>query len=221
MCLNCGSNNTRSLCNCPFTSPNGKKTERWKDRAFQCETKQKDFRFECTVRLNEGKTIIARSKAVKEFWTDIKVAYDQSIFRDFVGIRKSGTVVILPPDTVFVDPGSYDLVSRTHYLNDEELDDEIRLGVERLSDLRPFISVADLRRIEEELLLLYTHFSLSNERNNLKLDETRVLKNLLVGEDWKHEAADDDEVDVIEATNHILISQDLSNIAKPKILLRN
>jgi len=50
---------------------------------------------------------------VERFWVDIRVSHDDSLYRDFVGIMKKGTRVIVPPDYPTVEPGEYSLISRT------------------------------------------------------------------------------------------------------------
>lgn len=220
MCHNCSSND-HSFRNCPFKSPN-KNGEPWKVRAFARETTQEGSPFECQVRLHGGKTLAVCSKTVQEFWNDIQVGHGQSIYRDFVGIRKQGMHMILPPGTTRVEPGTYTLVSRTHYLSDEALDATIQGAVAKLNELRPLLSKDVLRRLEEELLLRYNHFTLVHEGNGLKLDETRLLSEILASRDWKHEADDEDEArkvsdskdDVTEAINHIVVSQDLQETAQ-------
>ena len=132
---------------------------------------------------------------------------------------------LLPPHTESVEPGSYSLVSRTHHLNDVELDEKIQEAVERLKTSKPLGPSSVIKSLEKELLLRFSHFSLAHEGNGLTLDETTILTRLVAGKDWKHEAADSEEAakitdsqhDVTEAINHILISENMHNISKQPI----
>lgn len=223
MCHNCGAKD-HQFQDCPFKSPK-KSNEQWKIQAFASVATTHEYPFECHVRLNQGKNVTVRSKTVEDFWQDIKVAFNQSLFRDFVGIKKQGTQTILTPGTLFVEPGRYSLVSRSHFWNDEELDEILRACVKKLNALRPLLSSDVLHRLEQELLLQCNHFSLTHEGNSLKIDETRLLTEIIGKYDWKHHANGGEEAasisdskdDVTEAINHIVLSQDLKATAEQEV----
>ena len=223
-CSNCG-NNQHSLDDCPLLT--NEETESWWGESDESEEEDHndEFPYRCTVRLHGGKRTIVRSKTVEELWEGIGVAYNQSIYRDYVGIRKEGSGELLPPGTACVDPGRYNLVSRTHYWSDEELDGVLRAAVERLRGHRPLASPSVLNNLEHELLLQNCHFSLRHEGNSLSLDETRLLVDMIASKDWKHEIdhnaeasrIPDSQADITEAINHILISEDFYHISKQPI----
>jgi fido (protein-threonine AMPylation protein) len=222
MCHNCGTIDHR-FQDCPFRSPQ-RSSEQWKVQAFASVATQ-EYPFECHVRLNEGKSVLVRSETVEDFWQDITVAFYQSLFRDFIGIKQQGSQTILPPDTLFVKPGRYSLVARSHYWNDLEFDHVLQAAVDKLNALRPLVSPEVLHRIEEELVLQFNHFSLTHEGNSLMIDEIRLLTELLRNNDWKIDANLEEEAasisdskdDVTEAINHIVLSHNLQETAEQEL----
>ena len=184
---------------------------------------KKDLTFECEVRKFMNTTIKVCSKTEKEFWDAIEVAHGESIYRDYVGIQKVDTDLILLPNTANVEPGKYKLVGHTQNLTNRKLDEEIRIAVEKLKALRPHIDAEKFGLIQQELIIRFNHFSLVHEGSSLKFDETTALVEIIAKHDWKHEASNDEEVrikvsesnhDETEAINHIRLSLDLTEIAR-------
>jgi Trp operon repressor len=80
-------------------------------------------------------------------------------------------------------------------------------------------------RVHEELLLLFNHFSLKHEGNNLGIDETKMVTDLLSKKNSKRPIEDEEindkiekiprsQNDIKEAVNHILVSGQLLEMAK-------
>ena len=126
-----------------------------------------------------------------------------------------------------MEPGEYTLVSRTHALSDDDLFRVLEQGVAALKEQRP-LSLDCIKKVENRELLLFNHFSLSHEGNSLSLSEMRMLTELLAsGKDWKRliEEAElmanlqefsqttTSKQDVREASNHILVTEQLAELS--------
>jgi len=221
MCRHCGSKD-HLFIHCPFRSPD-LKPKPWKEQVEAFDTAQEKKSYKCDIKLHPGKSSRVCSDGIDEFWADIRVHFNQSIYRDFAGIQVKGTGMLIPPDQAFIEPGDYILVSRTHSMRDEEIHEVLQEGVDKLRRVRP-LSLGAVADVEENLLLRYNHFSLSHEGSSLGLDETRLLTNILADKDWKHTNEDEDlesetnaisesKHDLQEAINHILVSRQLSEYA--------
>jgi hypothetical protein len=209
---------------CPQRSPEAKPRS-WKDQVASFDADQDKKPFKCDIKLQPNKPpSLVCCDEISEFWKDIRVHYNQSIYRDFAGIRLKGTGTLIPPDHELIQPGHYELVSRTHSWNDEELVQVLQEGVDELKSQRPLDPEA-VMKLEAELLLNYNYFSLKHEGNELSLDETAKVTRLLAGKDWKHateheelrneaNSISDSTNDVQEAINHIMVSQELPEYAK-------
>jgi hypothetical protein len=79
---------------------------------------------------------------------------------------------------------------------------------------------------ESDLLLSDNHFAIHHEGNNLKLDETRMMVNIMsVKTDWKHSVEADElskemkekikqpDIDLKEARNHIFVADKLPELS--------
>mmetsp|Transcript_17962 Transcript_17962/g.27167 ORF Transcript_17962/g.27167 Transcript_17962/m.27167 type:complete len:94 (+) Transcript_17962:257-538(+) len=70
----------------------------------------------------------------------------------------------------------------------ENLSGYIEDGVVALKNHRP-LDIEKIQKVQNSLLLRYTHFSLHLEGNELSLDETRTIQKRVLQQDWKHEDA--------------------------------
>ena len=184
--------------------------------------------FKCEVKLHNRKFANVHSSTVEEFWEEIKAAHDHSLYRDFVGVSKKDDVcTIYPPQFQSLERGDYVLVGPTDTLSDKSLMSVLADSVSALKDAGR-LSPESVQKVQISLLLQFNHFSLSHEGNNLGLDETRMLSEILVTKDSKHvleflesgeEKLDSQMLkvngstkDKLEAVNHIEVSQRLAEI---------
>ena len=167
------------------------------------------------------------SKDVDEFWRDIWVAHGHSLFRDFAGILNKGDGTLVPPDHPIVEPGSYILVGRTNSMSDRQLYQVLDDARNALKSERP-LTEEKVKKVHNELLLSFNHFSLQHEGSSLGVDEIEMITNLLASKDSKREIEDEElgkinekvpgsKHDIVEAVNHILVSQHLQEMAKSDI----
>ncbi|CAB9513920.1 expressed unknown protein [Seminavis robusta] len=231
-CRQCGGEHLPIRC--PLRSPDDRSSKSWKEQVEEYDLKQSAKPFKCTVRLHQGKESLVCSDTVNEslvcsdtvneFWDDIHTSHNHSLYRDFAGIKKTESSVLYPPDFSLLEPGEYTLVSRAHGISTKDLCIVIDEAVKEPKKHHP-LEKATVRSVQEKLLLQFNHFSLSHEGNDLNLDETSVLTEILETKDWKHilesseEKVDRDlrrvpgsEQDIREAANHILASQELSRV---------
>lgn len=230
LCRQCGG--PHFTIRCPQRSPEDTAPKSWRQQVDEFEQRVEAKPFKCTILLHAGREERVYSDDIAEFWEEIRIAYEDSLYRDFVGIRKlddgdGASDVLFPPDYAFLDPGEYRLVSRTHGLSDKDLFSIIADGVSMLKQYRSIME-DDFKSVQSKLLLLFNHFSLSHEGNALNLDETRMLTELLAGKDWKRLLEEEEtldkelrrvpgsENDIREATNHILVSEKLEEIAESR-----
>jgi len=228
-CRQCGEPGHLSIF-CPQRSPD-ERAKPWRQQVEEFKAAEDAKPFHCTVPLHAGKEATVHADSVEEFWREIRNAHDFSLYRDFQGIMKEGSRVLVIPDCPTVDSGNYNFVSRTVGLKFNDLCVLLDEGVGALKDRRP-LSPDTVKRVQSELLLAFNHFSLSHEGNELDLDETRMLVSLLEGKDSKRISEDkelSDKIDLIpgskhdvdEAVNHILVSNMLKKwpkVTSPKLL---
>jgi fido (protein-threonine AMPylation protein) len=219
-CRNCGEKGHLSI-RCPLKRPEDR-AKPWKEQVDAFDVAQEAMTFHCTVPMHPGKNAVVHANSVDEFWLDIRAAYNHSLYMDYEGIMKDSAVLV-PPEHPDVEPGTYKFVSRTLDLTNEQLYHLLDEGVDKLRKQQP-LAKAIVERVDNELLLQFTHFSLSHEGNSLGLDATRKLATLLVGKDSKRLVEDvelQDKIakipgtrdDLTEAVNHILVSDLLEQIA--------
>ena len=224
-CRHCGGNHF--TIKCPLRSPD-MRPRTWEQSNQSFDEKQRQMPFHCRIPLHPGKEAYVHAETVHEFWDDIRVACQHSLYRDFRGIvdvEKSGPLLL--PDESSVPPGQYTFFGRTHTMTNKSLYELLDDAREALRSNRP-ISQESIELVQSELYLRFNHFSLRHEGNALGLDETKAITDLLARVDPKHvEEADElpkkmSEVsgtdhDILEAINHIQVSQELGEMARSKI----
>ena len=162
-CRQCGGPHLTISCPLRFPEVTPKP---WRQQQDEFAQREKTKPFKCTVPLHPGKNSVVFSDSIAEFWEEIRVSYEHSPYRDFVGILKAvddgdgAGDVLFPPDYAFLNPGEYELVSRTHGLSIEDLSSVIADGVSVLKIRRP-LSEEQVKAVQSKLLLMFNHFSLS------------------------------------------------------------
>lgn len=231
-CRICGSTRHVLRIHCSSNITSDIQPKPWKDQEKAFDAAQDEKPFKCDILLRPGgePSRVVCSDSIDEFWADIRVSCNQSVYRDYCGIQKKDSArntTVIPPDYPSIEPGHYKLVSRTHSWNDEQLSQVLQKGVDKLKEFRRLTPNDALERLEEELLLLYNHFTLVHEGNDLSLEQMRVVTHLLAYKDWK-DASENEHLcheihtiisseltdDVQEAINHILVSRQLAEFAK-------
>ena len=218
-CRQCGGKHLTITC--PLRTPE-EKPKPWKQQQEEFFAQEESKPYKCRLKLHPGKIVSEYSDNVPDFWESIETAAGFSLYRDFVGIQRQDTDIVYPPNHPTLEPGQYSLVSRTFAYDDGQLQCIIADAVSALKELRP-LSSDNVRKVQSDLLLQFNHFSLSHEGNDLDLDETKMLTDMLVGKDWKRVIEDSkvetefrkipgSEKDLKEAMNHILVSQHLQEI---------
>jgi fido (protein-threonine AMPylation protein) len=224
-CRECGESGHLTI-KCPLRSPD-EKPKSWEQLVFDFDEEEKAKPFHCLVPLHPGKKSAVFSSTVDEFWGDIRVSHNHSLFRDYQGIVNKEHGRLVPPEHPILQPGSYILVGRTHTMSDEKLYQVLDDARDALSKMLPF-SQEKVEKVHNELLLSFNYFSLQHEGSQLGLDETEMITKLLAGKDTKRKLEEDEiekihhEVpgskhDITEAMNHILVSQHLQQLAKEDI----
>jgi len=187
--------------------------------------------FHCTIPSHPGKgPYRVHSESAKEFWADIMFAQSQSIHRDFAGVVAEEDNMLYTPNHEDIPPGDYRAVGRTAGLRDEELFEVLDEAKEVLSVERP-LAEEKVSKVHDELCLLFNHFSLKHEGSQLDFSETEMVTKLLGASDNKHQldtevdkivkAVPGSEHDIIEAINHILVSQKLQEMADDNEVTEN
>eukprot|EP00529_Nitzschia_sp_RCC80_P021512 CAMPEP_0113499204 /NCGR_PEP_ID=MMETSP0014_2-20120614/31618_1 /TAXON_ID=2857 /ORGANISM="Nitzschia sp." /LENGTH=395 /DNA_ID=CAMNT_0000393353 /DNA_START=6 /DNA_END=1193 /DNA_ORIENTATION=+ /assembly_acc=CAM_ASM_000159 len=221
-CRQCAGNHF--TIRCPLRSPE-ESPKTWKERQDEFNRRLDNMPFKCEVRLHPGKVVHVHGSTIEEFWEEVKVAHDHSLYRDFLGVSKKDDVcTIYPPLFPALERGDYVLVGRTDAMSDEELLSVLADSVSALKHARP-LSPESVKDVQSNLLLQFNHFSLSHEGNSLGLDEIRMLKKILATKNWKHMLESGEEkldsemlevtgstTDILEAVNHIAVTQRLAQI---------
>lgn len=208
---------------CPLRSPD-KRARSWEEIVEEQKKAEAARPYHCRVNSRPGKAHLVRSESVNSFWEDIKVAQSFSIYRDYSGIVSVPDGIFYPPDFFSLPPGEYTAVGRTIGLTDNELFGVLDDAKEVLNAERPLVE-DKVMKVHNNLSLLFNHFSLKHEGSNLGLDETEMITNLLGKKDSKHQVEEDEigkivekvpgsEYDIVEAVNHILVSEYLPKMAK-------
>lgn len=121
-------------------------------------------------------------------------------------------------------PGTYKVQFSTE-VNDEALAQQVITGVERLKQARP-LHIEQVLKLETTLLTTkFTHASLTQEGSTISLEETVLLANALSQQDKLHQTDDtqlsklvaattSSETEVVEAVNHIQVSQQVHDLIK-------
>jgi fido (protein-threonine AMPylation protein) len=183
--------------------------------------------FHCKIEAYFGKSYQIHSNNITVFWDDIKVAQSHFIYRDFAGIVSLSDGVMYPTDFRNVPPGEYEAVGRTIVLSDKELFSVLDDAKEVLGAERP-LEDDKVMKVHAELSLLFNHFSLKHEGSNLELSEIEMITNLLGQKDSKRQIEEDEldkikesvpgsDHDIVEAVNHIIVSQQLQEISKSEV----
>ena len=223
-CRQCGE--THLTIQCPLRTPD-ERPKSWEQMIADVRAEDQEMPYQCLVPTGPGKKAIVYSPTVEEFWRDIGVARDHSLYRDCSGILNEASGVLVPPDHPLVEPGKYLLVGRTHRMPDKRLYEVLDDARDSLSEIRP-LSSKKIEKVHNELLLLFNHFSLQHEGSHLGLDETAMITAFLAGKDSKREIETEEmekinskvpgsEHDINEAVNHIIVSQHLRHLAKEEI----
>ena len=219
---------------CPLRSPGDRSTKRWQDtvEAFEANERAKPFR--CLVPMHLGNFFTARGHTVDELWCDVRVSHQHSLYLDFTGIQNkdaNNEQLILPLDDPNVEPGHYKFIGRTVGLINPDLYGFLDDARHALRGHRP-LDLESVRKVHDEVLLLFNHFSLCHEGNDLSMDETEVIRRLLARKDQKRGAEEEEaneataeitavvngtDRDIQEAINHINISNQLQELAKHDI----
>jgi hypothetical protein len=204
---------------------------------YKCfEVPEKEVPYRCIVSLTpNGDDLRFGGECLDDFWRDVHASHAHSLYRDFVGVQRTGSDLVYIPDSPLLLPGEYKVVSRTESLDNQTLFQIISKGVSKLSGRRRLPSAkATIKQLESEFLLQFNHFSLHHEGNELSLDETRWIMDT-IRSTGKHRKDPSDEyeassdlvdllikdtvpnaswVDLIEARNHILVSEQLTSLAR-------
>ena len=220
-CRQCSGNHL--TIRCPLRSPD-ELPKSWKQQQDEAFARDQQKPFKCQLSLHPGTKTFVYCDTLDEFWEEVQINHDHSIYRDYCGVRQVDDTVVFPHGFDFLEPGEYCLVGRTQNMTNKELMGVIGDAVAALKDARP-LSGEKVKTVQSRLLLLFNHFSLSHEGNSLNLDETTMLAEILATKDWKHllEAGEekvDAEMrrvpgakhDILEAVNHIAVSEALSEI---------
>ena len=154
-----------------------------------------------------------------------------------------GLLEIYPFGFRQLEPGTYRLVGRTNNWNNTTLMHIINDGVQALNAHRPLTNEKVEKQLQNDLLLMYNYFSLRHEGNRLSLDEMTMVSKMVASKDGKHikeqmenqqyqhwnEAEEEEKIksdeaewmtesgsdnDVIEAINHISVSNKLCSLVK-------
>lgn len=189
-----------------------------------CSSSEKEVPYRCVVLLTPtGEQSEFGWDDLDDFWTGVRRSHAQSIYRDFVGVQRKGSSLVYPPDSPLLTCGEYRLVSRTQDMDDQALFQVLADGVAKLREQRQIVSSSKtIRQLEVQLLLQYNHFSLRHEGNNLTLEDTRHIAELILSSGKRHEAnkffvqqsirrkiPDAPWEDIIDARNHILVAGQL------------
>jgi len=223
-CRQCGGGHL--TIRCPLRSPE-EMPKTVKQMVAEAHAKEEEMPYQCWVKLRPDKTSRVYSRTVEEFWNDIRVAHDHSLYRDLCGIVHETTNVRVPVDDPNVKPGMYTLVGRTLGMSTEMLHEVLDHARELLSLSRP-LSSEKMAKVHNELLLRFNHFSLQHEGSDLGFDETELITKLLAGKDPKRDMEEDEmdkintkvpgsEHDIKEAVNHIQVSQHSSSLPKRRL----
>jgi len=221
-CRECGEPGHLTI-QCPHRSPDDK-PKSWEQMVADFQEEENAKPFHCLVPMHSGKKVTVFSSTVDEFWRDIRVTHNHSLFRDYTGILCKANGMLVPPEHPLVKPGLYALVGRTHRMSDEKLYQVLDDARDALAEVRT-LSQDIVEEVYQELLLSFNYFSLQHEGSQLGPDKTEMITRLLAGKDTKREIEADEmdkiyhEVpgskhDISEAVNHILVSQHLQQLAK-------
>ena len=107
-CRDCGGDHFTMRC--PLRSPGNRSTKQWHLTVEEFEASERAKQFQCVVPMHPGKFSTARGHTVQEFWEDIRVSHQHSLYLDFSGIQNKDTSrdqAILPMDHPSVEPGHY------------------------------------------------------------------------------------------------------------------
>ena len=221
-CSKCGGKHWTMRC--PLKAPDQRaKTLEEIKAALERERTQKVYR--CTIPMNKfiGKVASCGCDDVEDFWKDIRNCQDHSLYRDYAGIIHKDTNTLYLPQSENIPEGEYVLVSRTHNMSTKELSSVIATAIGELKEELP-LQPEIVKKVQEDLFLRYTHFSIHHEGNNLSWDETKMIEECMNEypnkEDRREEAmkvVPGSKEDITEAWNHIYVSNELDSLYEKDI----
>lgn len=139
--------------------------------------------FKAVLHIHALQKAVMYASTVEELWARVTKELPASIYRGkFLGLaRKNKQKVLYPPDTD-IPPGSYVVVVETIYMDSDDMEDIILEAVKKLKANGPLVDPT-ISKLEQKLLILFTHSSLHQEGNTVTKSETEAVATLLADKD--------------------------------------